>query len=342
MKVRVLGGGWFGCHIAKSLIGDGHDVQLHETGSRLFGGASGNNPARLHAGFHYPRSHATRSACRAHYEAFMAEYGFLTASVPVNLYAVASDHSMVDFGTYRRIMDDGAMQFLDVEVPREFGLRGVEGALQVRERHIYIDSARRHFTELLSQRLHTSMPIAEDLEDPAFDLTIDCTFCANDEAGIDRYEPCLVLLMRGPVDKAVTIMDGPFPSLYPWNEGAGLCSLSSAKFTPFSKECRTMAEARGVLDGLGKYDVESQGRQMVESMRNFYPAVDDYDVVEHRLSIRAMPLSAADTRLVDVVQCGRRLLRVRAGKIDAIIAAESAIRRIIEAMPHSGTRAVQK
>jgi hypothetical protein len=33
-----------------------------------------------------------------------------------------------------------------------------------------------------------------------------------------------------------------------------------------------------------------------------------------------MPLSGADMRLVDVVRLGERLLRVRAGKIDAVLA----------------------
>lgn len=42
-----------------------------------------------------------------------------------------------------------------------------------------------------------------------------------------------------------------------------------------------------------------------------------------------MPLSGADTRLVDVIRVGNRALRVRAGKIDAIIHAERMIREMI-------------
>ena len=66
MKIRVLGGGFYGCHIALSLIRDGHIVELHEVADRLFSGASGNIPARLHCGAHYPRSKLTRDACRDH------------------------------------------------------------------------------------------------------------------------------------------------------------------------------------------------------------------------------------------------------------------------------------
>ena len=326
MKVRVLGGGWFGCHIAATLIRDGHDVVLHETRDRLFGGASGNNPARLHIGCHYPRSHATRAACQQHFRGFMAEYGHLTRCVRTNLYAIAESHSLVDFETYRSILR-GEIEFITVDDPTEYGLRSVEGAMLVRERHIIIDDAREHFSQLLGDAVALSTDKAGPVDSRDYDMTVDCTFCAKDSAGIDRYEPCLVVLLKGPTDTAVTIMDGPFPSVYPWNEEAGLCSLSSARYTPFSKQCGTMQQAQWVLDGLKASEVRAQAERMMGSMATFYPAVHDlYEIADCRLSIRAMPLSAADTRLVDLVRVGDRAVRIRAGKIDAIMHAAEMVR----------------
>jgi hypothetical protein len=58
---------------------------------------------------------------------------------------------------------------------------------------------------------------------------------------------------------------------------------------------------------------------MIEQMAEFYPPIGA-TTVDYRLSVRAMPLSGADTRLVDVAQLGDRLLSVRAGKIDAVLA----------------------
>lgn len=328
MRVRVLGGGWYGCAIARALLADGHTVELHETGPRLFNGASGNNPARLHIGCHYPRSRATRAACQEHVGTFLAEYGHLTRCVRTNIYAIARDHSMVDFGTYRQILSQ-EIEFLTVMAPAEYGLRNVEGAILVTERHIVVDEARRFFESALEDSVKLDVPPAALVDDPAWDMTIDCTFCAHEAAGIDRYEPCLVVLLKGPTDTAVTVMDGPFPSLYPWHEGLGLCSLSSARFTPFSKECRTMQEARWILDGLKKADIEKQARLMIESMAHFYEGIGAFEIADYRLSIRAMPLSGADTRLVDVVRVGERALRVRAGKIDAIDHAATQVREAI-------------
>lgn len=323
MKIRVLGAGFYGCHIARSLMND-HDVEVHEVSDHIFAGASGAIPARLHLGFHYPRSRMTRAACLEHQAEFMAEYGFLTRSVPVNIYAIAAERSMVDFDQYVQTLK-GEVEFITIE-PQEFGLQNCEGAVLTGERHIVTDWARAYFTSVLGERARLSRSRHDGEE---FDWTIDCTFAANSASGVDRYEPCLVLQLEGKTDKAVTIMDGPFGSLYPWNEELGLCSLSSAKFSPFSKSCKTWAEANAIKDSLTAEDVKTQGRAMIDDMAGFYPAVRDYKRRGDMLSVRAMPASGADTRLVDVRRSGLKEITVRAGKIDAIIHAEKRVRAIL-------------
>lgn len=327
MKIRILGCGWYGAHLGASLLADGHEVEIHETGARIFAGASGKIPARLHIGAHYPRSHQTRAACQRHTKEFLEQYGFLTRGVPINLYAIAQHHSFVDFDQYRATLA-GEFEFITVYDPAEYGLQRVEGAILVGERHILANRAREHFEQILGDRVVLNSP-PPAIEDPRWDLTIDCTFCANSAAGVDRYEPCLVLLMRGPVERAVTIMDGPFGSLYPWDPDAGLCSLSSALFTPFAKDVKTYAEAQTLLLDLSSESLAYRAQSMIEQMRMFYPAIDQLELVETMLSIRAMPLSGADTRLVEVCRESDRLVRVRAGKIDAVLDAERAVKAML-------------
>lgn len=327
MRIRVIGGGWYGCHVSSALIAAGHEVELHESAAHLFAGASGANPARLHAGFHYPRSRLTRAACQDHAEAFMASYGHLTRAIPVNLYAVARHDSLVDFGNYRQTLA-GEVEFITVHDPAEFGLANVEGAVLTGERHILIDQARWHFGAALGDAVRYSQS-AGDLNDPAWDWTIDCTFCALDAEAIDRYEPCLTVLLRGPTDRAVTIMDGPFPSIIPWDEAQGLSSLTSARFTPLSKTCRTWDEA-AALASAWSGDLSARANAMVTQMAEFWPASRDlYRIADLRTAVRAMPRSGADARLVDVIQVGERALRVRAGKIDAVFRAEALIKERI-------------
>ena len=320
MRVRITGAGWYGCSIAYGLRNRGHEVELVEQ-NHFFAGASGANPARLHQGQHYPRSRLTRAYCQEHHAAFMGRYGFLTRCVPINLYAVAADESLVDFGTYCQILR-GEIEYITVLNPAEFGLANVEGAILTGERHIVIREARAFFEKELGS-------IAQSSPSGDVDWEIDCTFCARDSENIDRYEACLTTIVKGPTDKAVTVMDGPFPSLYPWDEQHGLSSITSAKLTPI-KRCATWEEANAVLKDTTRKEITARADAMLKQIATYWPQVRDfYEIVDFRLGIRAMPKSAADARLVDIIRTGDRALRVRAGKIDAVIHAEKLICEMI-------------
>lgn len=326
MKIRVLGGGWYGCHLTLALLEVGYETELHEVAGHLFSGASGGNPARLHLGFHYPRSRLTRAACQDHHSAFMQRYGQLTRAVPVNIYAIADQESLVDFGTYRQVLK-GEIEYITIEKPEEFGLQNVEGALLTGERHIVIDEARKHFTEALGNHVRLNQEPGK-VDDSRWDWTIDCTFCALDGQNIDRYEPCVTGLLKGETYTAVTIMDGPFPSIYPWDEKQGLNSLTSAKFTPLAR-CATRQEAEAILASTPKTDIAARCQSMYQQIARYWPMVENYSIEDCKLSIRAMPKSGSDARLVDVVRVGEKVLRVRAGKIDAILHAEQIVREMI-------------
>ena len=328
-----MGGGWYGCHISSALRADGHDVELHEIAGRIFAGASGACPARLHQGMHYPRSRLTRAACQEHATEFMRVYGHLTRPVHTNIYAVADRDSLVDFGTYCQVLKN-EVEFVTIHDPAEFGLQNVEGAILTGERYISIPATAEHFRSLLGDAIKFNMAPGE-VDSKEWDWTIDCTFCANDAENIDRYEPCITGLVKGLDERtAVTIMDGPFPSIYPWGGDVdywGLHSVTSASLTPLSKSCKTWAEAKEVLDGTSEDEREDRANEMLKQMAHFWPAARGpfVRVLEALTAIRAMPRSGADARLVDVVRVGERALRIRAGKIDAILHAERIIKELI-------------
>ena len=325
MRIRVLGGGWYGCHVALGLIREGHHVEVHEKADRLFSGASGANPARLHLGFHYPRSHATRALSQANYNGFMEVYGDFTRGIPVNIYAIANDHSLVDFGNYVQTLNS-EVELITIARPEEFGLRNVEGAVLTGERHILVNRVRQFFEDKLRDHVGYGSVVRE-VDDTSWDITIDCTFCSVNRIGVERYEPCVTFIYEGPWDKAVTIMDGQFPSFYPFYE-PGTVSLTSAAHTPIAK-CKTTEEAHAILEDMTQRDFEKQREQMAALMTYFYPAFrDDYRYVECRTAVRAMPVSAADSRLFDCT-VGSRSIRLRAGKIDAILAAADQVKSIL-------------
>lgn len=336
MKIKILGGGWYGCHLAASFLSQGREVVLYERGHQLFSGASGANPARLHLGFHYPRSKLTRAMCQENQAEFMRVYGHLTHAVPINIYAVAAHASLVDFGTYCDTLRN-EVSFVPIVDPGEFGLRNVEGALLTGERHIDVPKARSYFESLLESNIRLNEYVTDfNLGDA--DWSIDCTFCSGERVhgdAIDRFEPCVVGLLAGNPEKAVTIMDGPFPSVYPWANS--LSSISSARWTPISKEIKSYYEAEDVLLALTTTEIADRVAMMVEDMAFYYPAIKEYKYIGARTAVRALPRSGADARLVEVTRPwldhadkpGERMLRVRAGKIDAVFHAERLILEIM-------------
>ncbi len=336
MRIRVLGLGLYGCHMTAALLADGYEVEAHEIADRPFSAASGSIPARLHLGVHYPRSKLTRLACQEHYAEFMARYGDFTHGVQTNIYAVAEYDSLVDFGTFLQILRN-EIEFITVARPAEFGLQHVEGAILTGERHILVDRMRDYFSTKLAGHAQYGSP-AGSVDDPAWGATIDCSFCAHDSIGIDRFEACLTVLMEGPTDRAVTIMDGGFGSVYPWDEDRNLCSLTSAKWTPLAT-CPTWKEARHFLNQYPTELIEYHANQMFHQMATYYPRIhDEYRIVDYRTAIRALPRSAADARLCEVIRVGERGIRIRAGKLDAIFHAEREVKRMLVEM--SGERKV--
>ena len=58
----IIGGGFYGCCLALFLRSISRKVLLIEAEDQLLSRASRVNQARVHTGFHYPRSAATASA----------------------------------------------------------------------------------------------------------------------------------------------------------------------------------------------------------------------------------------------------------------------------------------
>jgi hypothetical protein len=251
----------------------------------------------------------------------MHHYGDFTRGIQTNIYAIAKYDSMVDYANYVQVLK-GEIQFIEIENPVEFGLINVEGAILTGERHILINKVREYFAEKLQNIVeYNTLPPKEFGKD---DILIDCTFCALDAHDIDRYEPCITHIYEGDWTKAVTIMDGQFPSIYPHYE-PNTVSLTSAKFTPISKTCKTYKEAQTGLNQITQEDVIKHAEKSSGLMREYYPSFAEYKRLDSLLAIRAMPRSGADSRIWKLEKKADNHLIVRAGKIDAIFDAADAV-----------------
>lgn len=97
----IVGGGFFGARIALELARAGRDVMLMERASELLQRASLVNQARVHGGYHYPRSMLTALRSRVNLPVFAREYEDCIDRSFEKYYAVARQFSKVSGEQFR-------------------------------------------------------------------------------------------------------------------------------------------------------------------------------------------------------------------------------------------------
>lgn len=123
MKIAVIGGGLFGATTAIHLARAGHAVHLYDAKADLMCGATAATYARLHRGYHYPRSPETGRESREAESAFRAEYGDCVIDGGKQAYIVA-EGGHVTPEQYRAFLEGEDLQFFqegnrfDVVEPR--------------------------------------------------------------------------------------------------------------------------------------------------------------------------------------------------------------------------------
>ncbi len=346
LSFAIIGGGWYGCHIATSFRALGFNVTVFEQHSRLLHLASGNNQFRLHLGFHYPRHYGTRMQSRDGFSRFVERYPGLSRPVTDNLYAVPRGDSLIDFLTYKLIMTSSGIDFRELSAPPDM-LANIEGCLQTPERVLLLDKARRYFAERLGPFLvldHRVESVEErgnaiHVDGRRFDFVIDASWGHFSRPPIELfYEPTMLLYYEAAVPfPAVTMVDGPLCSIYP-TEDAGLFTLSSVPHTPLGRFASADA-ARAVIAAVDKDLVTTKIAQMEEQARRYVPGFSDvFRFVGPQISMKTKPVGSFDDRSCYVFKQGR-VFSVMSGKIDTIFFAAERILALIEAIPEDRPRA---
>jgi len=101
----VVGGGIFGCYAALHLAGRGAKVAILEKEARLFQKASLVNQARLHSGYHYPRSVATAAMSDEHKARFTNEHRQFVNQTFEKFYAIDRYGSFTDGTQFERFCE---------------------------------------------------------------------------------------------------------------------------------------------------------------------------------------------------------------------------------------------
>ena len=73
-KILIIGGGFFGMYLAEHFAQNGMSVRLVEQEPQFMQRASYANQARVHNGYHYPRSVLTALRSRMSFPRFINEF----------------------------------------------------------------------------------------------------------------------------------------------------------------------------------------------------------------------------------------------------------------------------
>src|SRR5205085_1510520 len=133
----VIGGGFYGAAIGVYLAKQRRfsKVALIEKEPGLLFRASYCNQARIHNGYHYPRSFTTAFRSRVNFPRFLAEYGDVVRRDFTKIYAVARKSSQVTAGQFRRFCGHIGAAIAPAPKPIRalFDPRVIEDVFQVEE-----------------------------------------------------------------------------------------------------------------------------------------------------------------------------------------------------------------
>lgn len=263
--VLVIGGGFFGCLLASEWARAGHKVILQEKEKDLLQRASYANQARVHNGYHYPRSVLTAWRSRVNFPRFVEEYSEAIVQDFDKLYAIPRAASKVTARQFRMFMEriGAPIQAAPLRLQRLFSSDLIEEVFLVKEFAFdavklkaaclrRMESAQvAHRCGAAVQRLerdaggglrsHVRLADGQAQEIVARQV-FNCTYSQINDvlaaSGLPlirlKHELAEMALIEPPEELArigVTVMCGPFFSAMPF-PARGLHTLSHVRYTP--------------------------------------------------------------------------------------------------------------
>lgn len=255
----IIGAGLYGLYSALFCGRKGQHILVLECESAAFKRATFINQARVHQGYHYPRSMSTAKKSAHYFERFLSDYRFCIHNQFDKIYATSSEFSWSDGEQFKHFCDSAGIPCEPLSIERFFNEGMCDGAFLTREYTYDAMILRNYFLEKLSElsnvRILYNANITEIYKQREFyeirlgsgeifqaGYVLNATYASTnqilDMLGYEKfqikYELCEIILCSTNefLQKVgITVMDGPFFSIMPFGK-TGLHSLTSVTFTP--------------------------------------------------------------------------------------------------------------
>lgn len=261
----VIGGGFYGCMLAlHQRRSRGATVLLVERDSALLGRASYVNQARVHNGYHYPRSFLTALRSRVNYPRFLADFRDCIDDGFAHWYAIGKRFSHVSARQFQTFCEriQAPLEPAPPEARRHFDADFVEDVFVVRECAFDAVRLRARLARDLADAgvevlLGTEASRVRGGEAGGVDVVLEsagtsrvvsaervlnCTYARTNrllaDSGLPRialkHELTEMAVIEPPPElraTAITVMCGPFFSMMPFPP-LGRHTLSHVRYTP--------------------------------------------------------------------------------------------------------------
>lgn len=294
----IIGGGFYGCCLALFLRSVSDRVVVVEATARLMSRASRVNQARIHTGFHYPRSAVTAVKSMVLHKRFMNDFPEAVIDDFQMLYAIARKRSKISANRfYRMFRDIGApIQSASTSQAALFDSDMIEAVFACKEAAFDYSVLERLLSERLARagvpvRLSTTVSalaematgVVAGLSDGseltaryAFNVTYSQVNSVLDKASLPRarlkHELTELALIAPPPELhgiGVTVMDGPFFSCMPY-PSEELYSLTHVRYTPHES---WTDDARSNTQQISSTQLQSRVTHMIRDGQRYMPSL---------------------------------------------------------------------
>lgn len=255
----IIGAGLYGLYSALFCGSKGQSVLVLEKDPTPFRRATYINQARVHQGYHYPRSISTALKSAGYFERFNKDYDFCINREFEKVYATSSEYSWSNGEQFQKFCKAAGIPCEELNPGKFFRDGMCDGAFLTREYTYDAMILRDYFLDKLERLSNVEIWYDADIKQidklsDVYELSlsdgrkiqtgflVNATYASTnqilDKLGFEKfkikYELCEIILCdvnEQLSNYGFTVMDGPFFSIMPFGK-TGLHSLTSVTFTP--------------------------------------------------------------------------------------------------------------
>lgn len=257
----IIGAGLYGLYAAWFCAKAGQQVIVLEQEKAPFMRATYINQARVHMGYHYPRSLSTAIKSAGYFERFVSDFGFCIHDRFEQIYATSTNFSWTSATEFKKFCADAKIPCSEYPAEKYFNSNMCDGVFLTQEYTYDAFLLRDYLVEELAKYPNVKLVYGVKLQEIekvgaeyvatcaegvyAAPFILNATYAAvnnvlNLVKGVEvekfalKHELCEIILCEvseSLKNVGLTIMDGPFFSLMPFGK-TGLHSLTSVTFTP--------------------------------------------------------------------------------------------------------------